>query len=494
MTNNMIVASNDVVTREPPPPLRHVAAPRSNQRPLVESMQQDGRTNRVMHGRTNRVMPWSGAPLFVLFDLIGLTIAGVAVSASWSVIAVVASASIFMFASLGVYQPSLNYSALNWIPETVAVLGAVIGIGSLSFLAAGRSGTTPSSALLATVLASAAVILGRALAIIVVVAARRRGLIARQVVIVGTGAVTAKLTASIRAEPRYGLVPIVYDPAGSSGGGAPIGPSAAGIMQLINRVDAAVLIIAFSTVDDASLVPVLRGCDRMSCEIFVVPRLFELLPLDHHQVDHIDATTLVRLRRGSHRRTAWRMKRLFDVVASAAGLLVFAPVLALGALGSILENGRSVLFRQERVGLDGQRFNILKLQTMRPVDEHESQTNWSIRHDNRVGPISRFLRASSIDELPQLWNVLRGDMSLVGPRPERPHFVGQFSEEIDSYAHRHRVPAGLTGFAQVQGLRGDTSIEDRTRYDNAYIESWSLWTDIKLLLRSVVSVVTRRGS
>ena len=104
--------------------------------------------------------------------------------------------------------------------------------------------------------------------------------------------------------------------------------------------------------------------------------------------------------------------------------------------------------------------------------------------DSRVGPVGRFLRCTSIDELPQLWNILRGDMTLVGPRPERPHFVEQFSMQFDRYAYRHRVQVGLTGFAQVSGLRGDTSIADRARYDNFYIENWSLWLDIKIILRT----------
>jgi lipopolysaccharide/colanic/teichoic acid biosynthesis glycosyltransferase len=113
--------------------------------------------------------------------------------------------------------------------------------------------------------------------------------------------------------------------------------------------------------------------------------------------------------------------------------------------------------------------------------------------DDRVGPVGRFLRRTSLDELPQLWNILRGDMTLVGPRPERPHFVHRFSAEYDRYAHRHRVQAGLTGLAQVSGLRGDTSIADRARFDNYYIEHWSLWLDIKIIVRTFSEVLFARG-
>jgi lipopolysaccharide/colanic/teichoic acid biosynthesis glycosyltransferase len=133
------------------------------------------------------------------------------------------------------------------------------------------------------------------------------------------------------------------------------------------------------------------------------------------------------------------------------------------------------------------------LRSLRPADDEESATNWSVAGDLRLGPVGRFLRRTSIDELPQLWNILRGDMTLVGPRPERPHFVDKFSAEYDRYAHRHRVQAGLTGLAQVSGLRGNTSIADRARYDNYYIEHWSLWLDIKILIRTCAEILFARG-
>jgi lipopolysaccharide/colanic/teichoic acid biosynthesis glycosyltransferase len=130
---------------------------------------------------------------------------------------------------------------------------------------------------------------------------------------------------------------------------------------------------------------------------------------------------------------------------------------------------------------------------MRPVDEDESRTNWSIADDRRVGPVGRFMRRTSLDELPQLWNILRGDMTIVGPRPERPFFVEKFSAEHPHYAMRHRVPVGLTGLAQVSGLRGDTPISDRARFDNYYIENWSLWLDVKVILRTVAEVFRGGG-
>jgi lipopolysaccharide/colanic/teichoic acid biosynthesis glycosyltransferase len=154
-----------------------------------------------------------------------------------------------------------------------------------------------------------------------------------------------------------------------------------------------------------------------------------------------------------------------------------------------LETGPGVIFRQTRVGLRGETFTLFKFRSLRPSTHEESATTWSIDNDARLGPVGRFIRRTSLDELPQLVNVWRGDMSVVGPRPERPHFVQEFSRSQDRYADRHRVPTGMTGWAQVNDLRGDTSIGDRVRFDNYYIENWSLWGDVKIMFRTVRAVL-----
>jgi exopolysaccharide biosynthesis polyprenyl glycosylphosphotransferase len=229
----------------------------------------------------------------------------------------------------------------------------------------------------------------------------------------------------------------------------------------------------------------------MACDLLVVPRL-------HHfhtqtgRADHIGSIPVMRIRTPNLMGPGRRIKRAFDVAVSGIALWLMAPALGLIAL-AVRSEGPDVIFRQPRVGKNGRVFDVLKFRSMRPVDENESATNWSIANDDRVGPIGRFLRRTSLDEIPQLWNILRGDMSLVGPRPERPHFVEQFSAQYERYAHRHRVKSGLTGLAQVSGLRGDTSIADRARYDNFYIENWSLWLDVKIILRTVSEVAFARG-
>ena len=158
------------------------------------------------------------------------------------------------------------------------------------------------------------------------------------------------------------------------------------------------------------------------------------------------------------------------------------------------ETGGDLLFRQTRIGMGGKAFELLKLQTMKPVCESTSDTTWSVTPDSdRLGPVGSFLRKTLIDELPQLWNILRGDMSFVGPRPERPFFVEQFSEQYAHYEDRLRMPAGLTGLAQIHDLRGDTSIDDRARFDNRYEDHWSLWSDIKIILKTVPKVFKGSG-
>lgn len=195
---------------------------------------------------------------------------------------------------------------------------------------------------------------------------------------------------------------------------------------------------------------------------------------------------------GQRRGTAG--KRVLDVVFSGLLLVLAGPVLLVCAAVLRVMDGPGVVFRQERIGKDGRPFTMLKLRTHRPASAHEAATRWSVANEQDMSPFCHFLRRTSLDELLQLWNVFRGDMSLVGPRPERPYFVAKFSQAHPGYPARHRMRTGITGLAQIHGLRGDTSIEDRCRYDNAYIDNWSLWQDICILLRTVTQFVRPTGS
>ncbi|KUM99667.1 transferase [Streptomyces yokosukanensis] len=197
---------------------------------------------------------------------------------------------------------------------------------------------------------------------------------------------------------------------------------------------------------------------------------------------------------GARRRGDGAGKRVLDVVLAGSLLLLAGPVLGVCAAVLRFTEGPGVVFRQERIGKDGRPFTMLKLRTLRPASAHEAATRWSVADAEDMSRFCQFLRRTSLDELLQLWNVVRGDMSLVGPRPERPYFVTKFSQAHPGYPARHRMRTGITGLAQIHGLRGDTSIEDRCRFDNAYIDNWSLWQDICILVRTAVLFVRPTGS
>ena len=215
-------------------------------------------------------------------------------------------------------------------------------------------------------------------------------------------------------------------------------------------------------------------------------------PSDGGVPDHVGAIPLVRVHRPTLSATRRAVKRASDMIFASVALSILSPVLLLAAIATFVEGGRGIFFRQQRIGRQGKPFEVLKFRSMRPVGDGVADEVVG-RQRPRIGPVGRFMRRTSVDELPQLWNILRGDMTVVGPRPERPYFVDQFTANYPDYAMRHRVPVGLTGLAQVSGLRGDTPISDRARFDNYYIENWSIWLDVKVLLRTVGEVLRGGG-
>lgn len=182
-------------------------------------------------------------------------------------------------------------------------------------------------------------------------------------------------------------------------------------------------------------------------------------------------------------------KRFFDLTGATLGLVLLGPLMVLIAAVSRIFDGSPVLFSQKRVGLGGQEFTLWKFRSLAPADHREADTRWNVAGDERLSGWGRLLRKTSLDELPQLFNIIRGEMSLVGPRPERPHFVAKFCQAHPHYRERHRMPGGLTGLAQVNGLRGDTSIEARVEMDNQYIDRWSLWLDLSIIARTPLALL-----
>ena len=251
-----------------------------------------------------------------------------------------------------------------------------------------------------------------------------------------------------------------------------------------------VLVLAFSLQEQHQAVQIVTACRGLPVDMELVPDLFQLLSRTA-RVREIDGFPVLSLR--EFPLTGWNgvKKRAVDLVVSTLLLFALSPVLLTIAIAVRLGSPGPVFYRQERLGRDGRRFAILKFRTMRAEAEAGSGPVWAVAGDERRTRFGIILRQWSLDELPQLLNVLRGEMSLVGPRPERPHFVNQFSASMPDYLDRHRVKSGITGWAQVNGLRGDTSIEERTRFDLYYVENWSLAFDLKILLMTVRAVLNR---
>jgi exopolysaccharide biosynthesis polyprenyl glycosylphosphotransferase len=223
---------------------------------------------------------------------------------------------------------------------------------------------------------------------------------------------------------------------------------------------------------------------RECVEIKLVPDILQYVALNAAMED-VDGTPVINLSQVPLQGWNSMVKRGMDIAVALAAILALLPFLPLVALAIWLEDRGPIFYRQERMGLDGKSFMILKLRSMRVNAESSSGPVWAIRDDPRRTRVGSFLRHTSIDELPQLWNVLTGDMSIVGPRPERPTFVREFKHKIPRYMLRHRVKSGITGWAQVHGWRGNTSIKKRIQYDLYYIQNWSLSLDFKILWMTV---------
>ena len=393
----------------------------------------------------------------------------------------------------GQYAPKLALSVLDQLGSLV---GRALVAGALVVALKLVTGTAGGEVIVRTaVLYAALAVLGRCVIYPVMRWLRSTGWRSHSVLILGAGRVGGQVADTLRAHPEYGLRPVGFvddNPLLSSDEQTvPLLGGVGSLSQLLADRNIRNVVVAFGATRESNIVDVLRTCDRMACQIFCVPRLYELQALGQ-DMDRIWSFPLMRMRRAAFRSPSWRLKRVFDLTVAGTALVALAPVFAAVSLAVAVGVGRPVFFRQLRVGLDGREFTLLKFRTLTPRDEMESSSRWTIAQDERLSRTGRILRRTSLDEIPQLWNIVRGDMSLVGPRPERPHFVDQFTINYPRYMARHRVPAGLTGWAQVHGLRGDTSIEERARFDNYYIENWSLWEDVTIILRTVAQMA--RGS
>jgi exopolysaccharide biosynthesis polyprenyl glycosylphosphotransferase len=323
--------------------------------------------------------------------------------------------------------------------------------------------------------------------------------------IVGAGVVGEQLAKRLLAEPRYGLCPVGFldlDPLQrSDDASSSLVPVIGGLDDLpeaVVRTGARHVILAFSSEPDHVLVDKVKECQHLGIGVSLVPRLYESIN-EHAMLDHVGGIPLLSLRPTDPRGWQFAVKHGIDRSLAMLALLVLAPLMIAIAAAVKLSSPGPVLFRQLRVGRDGHAFHVFKFRTMRESIEAAyfspptGLAPGGIEGLDRRTRIGQWLRGASLDELPQLINVLRGDMSLVGPRPERPEYVELFERDVARYEDRHRVKSGITGWAQVHGLRGQTPVADRVEWDNYYVRNWSLGLDLRIIALTVAEVLRFRG-
>ncbi len=340
--------------------------------------------------------------------------------------------------------------------------------------------------------------------------ARARRLVGKPVLIMGAGVVGAQVARRLEAHPEYGLAPIGFldeDPrsiAEVGGRDLPVLGTVEDLDETVTRTGVRNLIVAFSSVTDERVSRLIQRCQELGVEVSVVPRMFDTIN-NRVGYDTVGGLPLMSFTMVDPRGLQFAIKHGLDRVLALVFLLLLSPVIVLSALAVRLTSAGPVLFRQRRVGRDGKAFDLYKFRSMRIVPGAQNDSGEDIgplEHllggDTAPGgvegedlrtAVGRFLRRTSFDELPQLMNVLRGEMSLIGPRPERPEFVELFKQDIVRYGDRHRVKSGITGWAQVHGLRGQTSLAERVEWDNYYIANWSLGLDLKILALTVVALL-----
>ncbi len=339
--------------------------------------------------------------------------------------------------------------------------------------------------------------------------ARGRRLVGKPVLIMGAGLVGSQVARRLENHPEYGLSPVGFldeDPRTTTevgGRDVPVLGTVEDLDEIARLTGVKHLIVAFSSVADARVSLLIQRCQELGIEVSVVPRMFDAIN-NRVGYDTVGGLPLMSFSTVDPRGTQFALKHALDRLFAAVLLLTLAPLLAATALAVRLTSPGPAFFRQRRVGRDGTAFDLYKFRSMRieppraVADEADvtaldfllggDTAPGGVEGDDRRTALGRMLRRTSVDELPQLFNVLRGEMSLIGPRPERPEFVELFGRDIARYGDRHRVRSGITGWAQVHGLRGQTSLDERVEWDNYYIAHWSLGLDLKIMALTFVSL------
>ena len=402
----------------------------------------------------------------------------------------------------GMYAPKLSLDVLDDLRgvATVTSLAAMVILAARVML--GDDGTLAAEIFRPWVFATVYLAAGRIALAWTQGRARASGDFVRPTLIVGAGRVGRLIAQRLQERPELGLKPIGFldkEPLDTPGGPMlPVLGASWDLDRLVREYGVQHVLVTFSTAPHEVQLRLVRRCEELGVQVSFVPRLFERVG-QRVSIDHLGGLPLVTTHHADPKGWQFGVKYAADRILAGLALLLLSPVLIAAMVAVRISLGRPIFFRQTRIGRDGRPFDMLKLRTMLPqhdgADVHEPE--WFPRDDTAPGGVEgddrrtrvgAFLRRTSIDELPQLINVVRGEMSLIGPRPERPEYVQMFEENVYRYGERHRVKAGITGWAQVNGLRGQTSLSDRVEWDNHYIENWSLWFDMKIAVLTVLSV------
>jgi exopolysaccharide biosynthesis polyprenyl glycosylphosphotransferase len=331
----------------------------------------------------------------------------------------------------------------------------------------------------------------------------RHGEAVRPTLIIGAGKVGRLAAKRLLSHPELGLKPIGFldkDPLVAEDDSLPVPVLGASwdLDRVAEQHAVEQVVVTFSRAPHEVLLRLVKRCEELGLQVAFVPRLYETVT-SRLTVEHLGGLALISARQANPKGFQFAIKYAADRLVAGLMLLLALPFMIPAAIGILATLGRPIFFRQIRVGRDGKTFAMLKFRTMKPaveagmtpeaMDLPPDTAPGGVEGGDRRTRLGTFLRRTSLDELPQLINVLKGEMSLIGPRPERPEFVGLFEESVYRYSDRHRVKSGITGWAQVNGLRGKTSLSDRVEWDNYYIENWSLWLDFKVLLLTFLAVL-----
>jgi Undecaprenyl-phosphate glucose phosphotransferase len=393
----------------------------------------------------------------------------------------------FIFKRVGLYRPmrGLKRSREFWLLLQGNIL-AVLVLIAVTYLF--REKSVPFSRLVFVYfgfLSIALLILERAGLRFFLREVRRRGYNLRYMLVVGYGSLAKEMVSRIRANKELGIQHIgclSKDGFADSNESGVIG-SYGDLKKVLTTFDVDQLVIALPLEDNQYLPDIMLQIGDSLVDVKIVPDLSQFVSVGG-AVEQFEGLPVISVQASPLDEVSLFLKRVFDLLVGSFLLLVSLPAWIVIAVLTRLSSPGPIFYSQERVSFDGTKFKILKFRTMRTDAEHQGP-GWTTQGDARVTGLGKFLRAYSLDELPQLLNVIKGEMSIVGPRPERPVFIEEFRRRVPRYMLRHKVPAGMTGWAQVHGWRGDTSIDKRIECDLYYIENWSLGLDFKIILMTL---------